>query len=126
MWQWKCTIKPTETWFKILRSDVEKHIKYFWENIRPDMDLQSINTDYGVIPSELEFDFGTSFDFSSIMLIGSTSNAKEIFFYFVYSWDWTLNIDIFHILTLITTKYSDPIIIPKKLPKTRVSWLLSK
>ena len=62
---------------------MEKHIKYFWENIRPDMDLQSINTDYGVIPSELEFDFGTSFDFSSIMLIGSTSNAKEIFIIFL-------------------------------------------
>ena len=41
------------------------------------MDIQAINTDYGVIPSEQEFDFETSFDFSSIMMIGSTSNAKR-------------------------------------------------
>ena len=41
------------------------------------MDLQAINTDYGIIPSEQEFNFETSFDFSSIMLIGSTSNAKR-------------------------------------------------
>ena len=52
-------------------------MKYFWENIRGDMDLQAINTDYGIIPSEQEFNFETSFDFSSIMLIGSTSNAKR-------------------------------------------------
>ena len=60
-----------------LRSDVEQNLKYFWENIRGDMDMQAINTDYGVIPSEQEFDFETSFDFSSIMMIGSTSNAKR-------------------------------------------------
>ena len=60
-----------------LRSDAEQNLKYFWENIRGDMDLQAINTDYGVIPSEQEFDFETSFDFSSIMMIGSTSNAKR-------------------------------------------------
>ena len=60
-----------------LRSDAEQNLKYFWENIRGDMDLQAINTDYGVIPSEQEFDFETSFDFSSIMLIGSTSNGKR-------------------------------------------------
>ena len=60
-----------------LRSDVEQNLKYFWENIRGDMDIQSINTDYGVIPSEQEFNFETSFDFSSIMMIGSTSNAKR-------------------------------------------------
>ena len=59
------------------RSDAEQNLKYFWENIRGDMDLQAINTDYGVIPSEQEFDFETSFDFSSIMMIGSTSNAKR-------------------------------------------------
>ena len=60
-----------------LRSDVEQNLKYFWDNIRGDMDVQAINTDYGVIPSEQEFDFETSFDFSSIMMIGSTSNAKR-------------------------------------------------
>ena len=60
-----------------LRSDAEQNLKYFWENIRGDMDMQAINTDYGVIPSEQEFDFETSFDFSSIMMIGSTSNAKR-------------------------------------------------
>ena len=60
-----------------LRSDAEQNLKYFWENIRGDMDIQAINTDYGVIPSEQEFDFETSFDFSSIMMIGSTSNAKR-------------------------------------------------
>ena len=60
-----------------LRSDAEQYLKYFWENIRGDMDIQSINTDYGVIPSEQEFNFETSFDFSSIMMIGSTSNAKR-------------------------------------------------
>ena len=59
------------------RSDAEQNLKYFWENIRGDMDLQAINTDYGIIPSEQEFNFETSFDFSSIMLIGSTSNAKR-------------------------------------------------
>ena len=58
------------------RPDVEKYIEYNWANIRQDMTQQQINTDYGVIPENQFLDFNSSFDFNSIMLIGSTDNAR--------------------------------------------------
>ena len=58
------------------RPDVEKFLSYNWANIRQDMTQQQINTDYGVIPEAQFLDFDSSFDFNSIMLIGSTDNAR--------------------------------------------------
>ena len=58
------------------RPDVEKYIQYNWANIRQDMTQQQINTDYGVIPENQFLDFDSYFDFNSIMLIGSTDNAR--------------------------------------------------
>ena len=58
------------------RPDVEKYISYNWANIRQDMTQQQINTDYGVIPEAQFLDFDSHFDFNSIMLIGSTDNAR--------------------------------------------------
>ena len=58
------------------RPDVEKYIEYNWANIRQDMTQQQINTDYGVIPEAQFLDFDSHFDFNSIMLIGSTDNAR--------------------------------------------------
>ena len=58
------------------RPDVEKYLEYNWANIRQDMTQQQINTDYGVIPETQFLDFDSHFDFNSIMLIGSTDNAR--------------------------------------------------